>query len=469
MTLLSRGPGVFHPTTLKMQLAVMLAFVAMFSWGNHGVTDDEFPQASPEELGLRLPIGKVSPGGGRRVIVPPDVTGIDNGVPNHGLENRITGRVYIEVGNRFVVLLPTGKLVAVDKSQTVPSDREFQPVTKEQLLDQYRDSAFRRFQTNATRHYVYVYNCTKGFVDGTSRILETMYPAVFNWCKNYGLNPKDPEFPMVVLIFATEEEFQKYRPVPDGVVAYYNTVTNHVVMYEQRKLAMAAPEIAFKQSVSTIAHEGAHQILHNIDVQDRLAQWPVWFSEGLAEYFAPTELKGRRPRWKGLGLPNDLRLYELANFYRQIGDKRLTRGQLLRQTVESRTLNSLGYAMAWSTVDYLVKRRRKAFADYLQDVSNLSPLQTSPPGTLFTKHFGTDFVAAERNVGDHVASLPYKDPVENQVHFLAKKWKGNRKESGYRPPWSKWPFRAGPQRCRIPRRGLSKSHYRQPKRPTVAK
>ena len=112
-------------------------------------------------------------------------------------------------------------------------------------------------------------------------------------------------------MFRTQEEFEKYREVPPGLVAYYNGLSNHVVMFEQSKLAEVAPELAFKQAISTIAHEGVHQVLHNIGVQKRLSRWPVWMSEGLAEYFAPTELD-RRVRWKGVGLVNDLRLHELS-------------------------------------------------------------------------------------------------------------------------------------------------------------
>ena len=403
---------------------ILSTLVALLQFGSV-CADEEFPQASPEDLGLLLPErSPIAPANDRRVVIPDDVSGIDRGMTK--VDDAVC-KVHIEVGDRLVVLLPTGKLASVKTSRVTFVDRKFEPATKEELLEQYRNSAFRKFETKSTKRYVYVYNCSRGFADGTSRILETMYPPLVSWCKNHGLEPKDPLFPMVVLIFATEEEFQKYRPMPKGVVAYYNSVTNHVVMYEQRKIATAAPEIAFKQSVSTIAHEGVHQVLHNIDVQHRLAKWPVWISEGLAEFFAPTELKGRA-HWKGVGLTNDLRLYELANFYQKIGDARLTRGQLLRQTIESETLNSLGYAMAWSTVDYLAKKRRRAFAAYMQDVSQIQPLESSTPGSLFTKHFGTDYVEAESNVGKHVASLPYIDPVENQVHYLARKWKGNNKK-----------------------------------------
>jgi hypothetical protein len=379
-------------------------------------SSQDFPQASAEDLGLRLPRAEAIAGEGRRVIVEDEV-----GQP-------VVGLVHVEVGDKFVAFLPSGRLITTAKDHAIATDRDFEPATKELLIERFRESAFRNFQTKTTRRYLYVYNCTQPFVDGTSRILETMYPGLVRWCKNNGLEPNDPRFPMVVLIFATEHEFQTYRPMPDGVVAYYNTVTNQVVMYEQRKLFEAAPEIALKQSVSTIAHEGVHQILHNIDVQDRLARWPVWFSEGLAEYFAPTDVKGRI-RWKGVGHTNDLRLRELLIFF-QRNNRESTRGQLLRQSVESRALNSLGYAMSWSAVDYFAKRRKRAFAAYLKDVSALKPLESDAPAELFTKHFGTDFVEAESDVWRHLSTLPYQDPIENQVHYVGMKFKGdNQKEA----------------------------------------
>ena len=108
-------------------------------------------------------------------------------------------------------------------------------------------------------------------------------------------------------MFRTEAQFQRYRRMPPGVVAYYDTLSNHIVMYEESRLFRTAPELAIQQAISTIAHEGAHQILHNIGVQARLSKWPMWLTEGLAEYFAPTTF-GRRMQWKGAGQVNDLRI-----------------------------------------------------------------------------------------------------------------------------------------------------------------
>ena len=101
--------------------------------------------------------------------------------------------------------------------------------------------------------------------------------------------------------------------MPAGVVAYYSNVSNHVVMYERGKLNQMLPLLADQQAAATIAHEGIHQILHSIGVQQRLAHWPIWISEGLAEYFAPTSTD-ERSRWKRVGKVNDMRMFELDRY-----------------------------------------------------------------------------------------------------------------------------------------------------------
>jgi len=113
--------------------------------------------------------------------------------------------------------------------------------------------------------------------------LDTMFPGVVTYAKAQKIETHEPEVPLVALMFRTEEQFQGYQRAPPGVVAYYHTLSNRVVMYEETRLANIKKELAIQQSLATIAHEGAHQILHNIGVQQRLSIWPMWLSEGLAE------------------------------------------------------------------------------------------------------------------------------------------------------------------------------------------
>lgn len=363
-----------------------------------------FAQALPEDLGLRLPVGAVQSGSDRRVIAN-DLNG-----------DAVVGKVHAQVEDHLVVLLPTGRLISVPELETTSTDRPFEPIDKADFARRLLSTNFKGFKSRKTKRYLYIYNSSEPFTNATSRILETMYPGLYNYCRRQKLPVHTPEFPLVVVIFRTQEEFDRFYKMPPGVVAYYNTISNQVVMYEQSRLADMAPELAIKQSISTIAHEGAHQILHNIGVQQRLSRWPIWISEGLAEYFAPTETKKKRVRWKGVGLVNDLRMYELSNFLKKHGT---SNGCVLRELVEAETLNSLGYANSWALVNYLTRFRSDKFVGFLRAVAQLKPLQDVDPDDLFRQHFGDDFMKLETAVIKYLNSLSYADPVENQTHFVA--------------------------------------------------
>jgi hypothetical protein len=245
-----------------------------------------------------------------------------------------------------------------------------------------------------------------------------MFSPLFDYCKRQKLPVKDPEWPLVVVMFRTEEEFDKFRDMPDGVVAYYNIVTNHVMMYEQSRLGEIAPDLAVKQSISTIAHEGVHQILHNIGVQQRLSSWPMWISEGLPEYFAPTQTD-KGVRWKGVGLMNDLRQHTLQQMLKE---KRTsgTAGKLIENVVQTDDLDADGYAVAWAMTHYLAKQRQEEFFDYLREVSRMQPLEEEKDSLpMFQRHFGRDLAELETSMLKHLAKQPYVDPITNQTHYVA--------------------------------------------------
>jgi hypothetical protein len=363
------------------------------------------PKPRPGDFGLLVPDGPSQPGDGRRVVV------------KDASDNLVVGQVHIEVGGRYIVLLPNGRLISVPHAEATITDRPFEPATKEQLAEELK-GLFQGFKTRSTRRYVYVYNASEPFYKATSTILETMYPALYEYCRRQKLPVKDPQTPLVVVMFRTEEEFDKFRSMPGGVVAYYNIVTNHVVMFEQSRLGEIAPELAVKQAISTIAHEGVHQILHNIGVQQRLSNWPTWLSEGLPEYFAPTQTD-KGVRWKGIGVVNDLRQYSLQRMLEQ--GRSEPAGKLVEQTVQAQQLTSDGYAMAWALTHYLANRQQAAFFDYLREVSSLQPLDGERDDnlSLFQQHFGDDLAELEVNLLKHLAKLPYVDPIANQTHYVA--------------------------------------------------
>ncbi|HAY82969.1 MAG TPA: hypothetical protein DCY79_24435 [Planctomycetaceae bacterium] len=392
--------------TLPLVLGVRSGLTAADSPRKHVV--------SPRVFGLDAEIRSVTPGRGERVVT----AGTDG--------SSTVGLVHVDLGGDKIVMLPDGRLVARSAADCKPTERPFEAADKERLAaDLLRD--LPGFKTQETRRYLYVYNTSEEFALATSRILETMFPGVVAHAESQRIEVSKPQVPLVAIMFRNERDFQNYRRMPEGIVAYYEPVSNRIVMYEKSTAGAVKPELAIQQSLSTIAHEGAHQILHNIGVQKRLSVWPMWLSEGLAEYYAPTST-GKRLRWKGAGQVNDMRMYELEQYIKsRTADS--PDGDMVRQTVIAGRLTSTGYAAAWSLTHYLAKSRRVEFNNYVREVSQLGPLETfgtnvgrgtNPENlALFQQTFGDELAEIEKRLVLHLKRQPYDDPFAEWPHFVA--------------------------------------------------
>lgn len=367
----------------------------------------------PREMGLDLPSGPITRGGGS-VLTYDD------------RQQPVVGQVYVRVGGSLVVLLPDGQLVVRKDSEAPSTDRKFVEAESEKLAKTLVEVEFPNFRTRTTRNFIFLYNTSEEFAKGTSIILESMLPGMMQYAEAMKFDPREPDVPLIVVMFKTEDEFQRYRRMPPGVVAYYHTLSNRVFLYEQSKLGEDRPDLAVQQAISTIAHEGAHQILHNIGVQQRLSYWPLWLSEGLAEYFAPTSV-GSRLKWKGAGQVNDLRMFELEQYVKSRATEE-PNGRMIDDTVQAARLTSTGYATAWSLTHYLAKNRRAEFHKLVREASKLGPFETlGAPNrgrvaenlAEFKAIFGDDTTDLEKKLVIHLRKQVYTDPFKDQPHIVA--------------------------------------------------
>jgi hypothetical protein len=394
----------------RLAVAVVAWILASISSISGGAAETAAPpatvaaaQISPRAFGFDIPSGRLVPGDGRRVVTLDD----------RGQE--VVGRVHVEVAGAYIVMLPDGRLVARTKGEARPDGKAFVPATMDQIARQLTSSALRDFRVKKGRRYLFVYNCSETFAEGTSRIMETMFPGMISYLRTLGLEPAEPEVPLVVIMFRTKDEFQKFQQVPAGMVAYYNVVENHILMYGQSGLTPVKPELAVRQKISMIAHENVHQILHNVGVQQRLAVWPQWFAEGVAEFFAPTEVD-ERMRWKGAGQVNDPRMYELER-YLKARRSEAPPGEMIDHTVRAARLSSTGYSTAWALVHYLARYERTRFSKYFRELSETLPLtgavDITTSGTVasnkqrFTEFFGDDFASLEKQLLEHLKRLSH--------------------------------------------------------------
>jgi hypothetical protein len=370
--------------------------------------------SDPRVFGFDIPAGAIRAADGERVL-----TADAAGVP-------VVGKTHVMVGDARIVLLPDGRLVARKAGEAQSTDRPFQPLSKEDVLERLK-AEFPGFKAMQTRHYTYLYTTSPEFAFGTSKILESMLPGVKKWVEALKVPTHEPEVPLVIVMFKTEADFQRYRRMPDGVVAYYDPLSNRVVVYEESPRLKGRPDLLIKQAISTIAHEGTHQILHNIGVQQRLSIWPMWLSEGLAEFLAPTEVT-KDLKWKGAAKVNDLRMFELEQYVKaHAADE--PAGDTVKNTVIAARLSSTGYATAWSLTHYLATKKKSDFSKYLCQVAKTGPLQGSveiaPPGIvpgnlkLFEQLFGADHLETEKDLIAHLRKQKYTDPFAGMPHFVA--------------------------------------------------
>jgi len=363
-------------------------------------------RADPSEMGIQIPKAEPKPADGRRVLV------------NSDDDQLVVANVLVEVGTRFLVIMPDGRIQSVPSAEVSLTDRPFVPVTVKDLSTKLA-AKFPGFTVKSTRHFVYVYNTSPLFYQGTSQILESLYPGLMTYLRARKITVADPSYPLVVVMFRTRKEWADYMHGMFGdssVAAFYHGVSNRVLMYEQSEIGEAAPEYALKQIISTVAHEGVHQILHNIGVQQRLSRWPMWVSEGLPEYFAPTNV-GKTNRWKGAGQVNDLRMLSIDELLKQhYGEDAAVEG-----IVFSDDLDANGYAWAWALSHYLGEKKREPFFKYVAEVAKLGPLEKMDEARqreLFTSHFGLDRAKLSTDMVAHLKRLPYVDPIENMTHYV---------------------------------------------------
>lgn len=391
--------------------------VAVAGWGSCLCAQGQEAKSivDPRLFGVDLPPGPLQAGKGRTVST----------VDAEGM--LVVARLHAQIGDGALVMLPDGQLAARKAAEFTQTDRKFEPINRDLLARRLVGAEFKNFKVKQSRHYVYVYNSSEEFWLGTKGILESMLPGVMTHAKGQGIEVREPDVPLVVVLFASQAEFQKHRRMPEGIAAYYHPLSNRVFLHEPRELGELSRELALSQAISTVAHEGAHQILQNIGVQQRLSVWPMWISEGLAEYFAPTSF-GKNLTWKGAGRINDLRMFELAKYFEE-RDRDPPDGRMIEQTVAASRLTSAGYASAWALTHFLAKNHKTQFNQYLRDVSKRGPLEGSAGANgepvvlaeleLFRRHFGEDLADQETRLIAYLKKQPAKDPFADLPHFLA--------------------------------------------------
>ncbi len=335
----------------------------------------------------------------------------------------VVSRIYGQDGDRVAVLLPDGTIGWPDG--LTYTDKPFVAATIPEMRDRLLATEFAGFQSIETKHYLILYQGSKSFATSSSTMLENLYAHLTTLLNKRNVPVHEAEFPLVAIIFHNEDDFRKHKRVAADVAAYYEILSNRIFLYENSKRDRTAPEVSALQKPQTVAHEGTHQILHNIGVQPRLSSWPLWLIEGLAEYCATPKVgKNGVPNWAGLGQPNLPHLATMRDLDDPLASKvfgaggpKLSRdpGQTIAEYLVTRTdLSPTDYALSWALTHYLALKRTDDFLDLIREMSEIPPLEKRSPDDhlqTFKARFGDNLKQMDTAVLNHLRKIKQIDAL----------------------------------------------------------
>ena len=343
----------------------------------------------------------------------------------------VVARLHGEYEDKTALLRPDGQLGF--PNMLVPTDEPFVPMTGDDLRARLQEKPYSDYQVLTTPHYLIFYQSTFAFAQDSGRLLEDLYKGLIEVCRKSKIPVHEAEFPLVAVIFATERDFRAHKQVEPEVQAYYEFFTNRIFFYQQSDQDRQNPRVSALRKPQTVAHEGAHQVLSNIGVQPRLAAWPLWLIEGLAEYCATPTFKKKGVTWEKPGLTNALHMATLRelddplaidpeNGGVQARPARRDRWLIEAETLIPKTrLTPTDYAQAWALTHYLAQKTGGQFVKFLKAMSQMPPLEPRTPEqhlAEFRKYFGQDLARLDKKADEYIRKLSQKSGYDPLPYYV---------------------------------------------------
>lgn len=349
-----------------------------------------------------------------------------------GKQQTVSGKTVVRAQDGGILLIGRdGAIWSIEPQEIVSQrkdDEPFEPLSPDELSAQLLRELPSGFEAYQTRHYLICYNTSRAYATWCGALFERLYAAFANYWTRKGIELKEPEFPLVAVVFNSRESYTQHATAELGataesIVGYYSLRTNRITMYDltglesvrdgddrrgsaaQINRILSRPEA--EQVVATIVHEATHQIAFNTGLQTRFADIPLWLSEGLAVYFETPDLQSAKG-WRGIGAVTATRLAKFREYRqgRPAGSLRTLIADDKRLRDPRSALDA--YAEAWALNFYLLQTHPKEYLAYLQTLSAKQPLLWDEPETRlreFQKAFGKDLDQLDAEFLRHMDKL----------------------------------------------------------------
>ncbi len=366
-------------------------------------------------------------------IRKPAVTTDDNTPSPQPQLETVQGEVLIEAQDGSILFQEMDGALRILTSAEIANktiqEQPLPPMTKKQLGEALLADLPEGFKIHTTDDYVIAYQTGRAYAKWIGNLYQGPLNRGFKnfWGKHrFKLDVEKPKFPLVAVIFATRQQYEaqvrrELNVEVGGMVAYYNLHTNRVMMYDltsDRRTGNAEAQtqrdidkiLLTSQGiwmVTTIIHEGTHQLMFNTGLQTRLADTPLWLNEGIAMYFEPPDLNARQG-WRVPGRTNYHRLNVLRKNQARPANSLETLISDDQRLQSQGDVTLVAYAESWALVHFLINRKPMKFGQYLKFLSQKQPQQAPQPGQRladFKQFFGDDLLKLDEEFIAYVNRL----------------------------------------------------------------
>ena len=206
--------------------------------------------------------------------------------------------------------------------------------------------------------------------------------------------------PTTVIVFKSDNSYKPFKPLYQGKPN--NNIAGYFQPGEDMNYITLTTEARPDSPFGIIFHEYTHLLIENT-----LLDPPVWFNEGLAEYYSTFDVSSDN-RKITLGKPIGNHVYLLRERFMPLEE-------LLHVTHDSPAYNErdksgIFYAESWALVHYLLQgnkgQRVAQLAEFSKQLAAGIPL-----GTSFQQAFGMNFETMEKELRKYVLQSSYNDAI----------------------------------------------------------
>lgn len=303
-----------------------------------------------------------------------------------GKQQEVEAALYATGSGLMALELADGELRVVPEgviSKRVPGD-DPKPMTPEDKLKQLQEEfSAEKFRGIVSGPYVVGVilmaplpktseKRVEASLKKSAASLRTIERTFDGFVRSAKLVPQKAKYPLVVLIFETDEIFEDFTNKMTGgnglssgnIAGFYSQLTNGLYIRMSECYTFATP-----------LHEAIHQQCFNTGVLQRLAPLPKWFVEGMA-----TGFEGNGEKIKA----DPLKLNQ--NYAKQIAMTQRIPGDLdwdivcsADRAFEADIFAGEAYFHAWSMHWLLFSKHRDDYAKFLKSMSAVPPLSERKP------------------------------------------------------------------------------------------